>query len=302
MKRLLVFAAVVLVLVPSLALAQEKRPLDHDVYDGWNSIQGQRISDDGRWVLFTLDPQEGDAELHARDLRSNVDHVVPRGELARFSHDNRYVVFVIKPELALVREAEKDNDEDDSEPKDSLGILNLASGDVTKVERIKSYGMPEDEGTWIAYLSEEEEAEAGSTEGEAEGGEETPSGGRGGRRGKDEDDEEKKEDGTTLVLRELTSGSEQRFERVLEYAFSKDGQRLAYTASSEDSTADGAFLVNVGDAAATAILSGAGAYKSPVFDEDGEQIAFLSNRDDYSADQPSFTLYHYRVGAMRRLA
>ncbi len=296
MKRLLVFAAVVLVLAPSLALAQEKRPLDHDVYDGWNSIQGQRISDDGRWVLFTLDPQEGDAQLHARDLRSNVDHVVPRGESARFSHDNRYVVFMIKPELALAREAEKDNDGDDSEPKDSLGILNLASGDVTKVERIKSYEVPEDEGTWIAYLSEEDEAEADSTEGEAEGGEETLSGGRGGRRGRDEDDEKKKEDGTTLVLRELTSGTEQRFERVLEYAFSKDGERLAYTASSEDSTADGAFLVNVGDAAATAMLAGAGAYKSPVFDENGEQIAFLSNRDDYSADQPSVTLYHYRVG------
>ena len=79
MKPLLLSAIAVAFLAPTALQAQEKRPLDHDVYDSWNSIQGQRISDDGRWVLFTLDPQEGDAELHVRDLRSNVDHVVPSG-------------------------------------------------------------------------------------------------------------------------------------------------------------------------------------------------------------------------------
>ena len=159
---------------------------------------------------------------------------------------------------------------------------------------------PTDEGGWVAFLMEEAQAAADSTEGATEAGEERPSRGRSGRRGGGStgggDDDKEKVDGTVLVLRELASGAEHRFENVLEYSFAKTGQYLAYTASSKDSTADGAFLVNVGDAAAATMLSGVGDYKAPTFDEDGEQVAFLSNRDDYAADQPSFTLYHYRLG------
>jgi dienelactone hydrolase len=299
MRRSLSFVVCMLFLIPTLAQAQQKRPLDHDAYDAWNSIQGRAISDDGRWVLYSHDPSEGDSELHVRDLRSNVDHVVSRGESARFSQDDRFVVFLIKPELALEREAEGENGGGDSAPKDSLGILNLASGAVFKVDRVKSFELPEEEGGWVAFLLEEAPTGADSMGGDTEGGEERPSRGRrgGSRGGDDDDDDDEKVDGTILVLRELTSGAEQRFENVLEYTFAKTGQRLAYTASSKDSTADGAFLVNVGDAASATMLSGVGDYKAPTFDEVGEQVAFLSNRDDYAADQPSYTLYHYRVGA-----
>ena len=297
MKRTLVSFVSVILLLPALIHAQQQRPLDHDVYDGWNTIQGQRISDDGRWVLFTLDPQEGDAELHVRDLRSNVAHVVSRGESARFSHDNRFVVFLVKPELAAVREAQAENLNGGNTPKDSLGIMELASGKIVRIERVKSFELPEDEGGWMAFLLEEEETEADSTAGETELGEERPSRGAVGRQGRGGDDEEEeKEDGTTLILRELTSGAERRFESVLEYAFAKNGRRLAFTASSKDSAADGAFIVAVGGEGTTTMLTGAGDYKSPIFDDAGEQVAFLSNRDDYSADQPSFTVYHYRVG------
>jgi dienelactone hydrolase len=302
MRRVLPLVICVLFLTPAFAQAQQKRPLDHDAYDSWNSIQGRAVSDDGRWVLYSHDPQEGDSELHVRDLRSNVDHVVPRGETAQFADNGRFVVFLIKPELALVREAQQEDGGRDSVPNDTLGILTLATGDVFKVERVKSFELPEDEGGWVAFLFEEEQAEADSSE---SGNEERPAAGpsgraggrpRGGRRGGGGNGDEK-QDGTVLVLRELSSGTELRYEMALEYVFAKNGRHLAYTASSKDSTADGAFLVNVGDENVATMLSGSGDYKAPVFDEDGEQVAFLSNRDDYSAEQPSFTLYHYRAGS-----
>ncbi len=295
MKRMIPYVFVFL-LVPVSVFAQQKRPLDHDVYDGWKSIQEQRVSNDGRWVLYVLDPQEGDSELHVRDLRSNVDHVVPRGKAARFGHDNRYVVFVIKPELALVREHQAENGGVEGEPKDSLGFLDLRSGEIERVERVKSYKLPDDEGGWVAYLLEEERAETDTTESEIEEVGEPGAGQGSGREVRAEDDDEEKEAGTVLVLRELTSGVERRYENVMEYEFAKDGGRLAYTASSKDSTADGAFLVAVGSVEPTTVLSGPGDYGSPTFDASGEQIAFLANLEDYSADQPAFSLYHYRVG------
>jgi dipeptidyl aminopeptidase/acylaminoacyl peptidase len=284
------------------AYAQEKRPLDHDVYDGWNRIQGQALSDDGRWVLYTVSPQEGDGELYVKALRSETSYVVPRGESAQFAEDNRFVVFLVKPALALVRESQKEDSTRDAQPRDSLGILDLTSGEITKVERVKSFALPKEAGGWLAYHLEAGVEEPDTTQGGGEGRPARPRGmrrpgglpGRGTRSGEGEGE---KQDGTVLVLRNLSSGAEQQFEKVQTFAFSTDGRRLAYTASSKDSTADGAFVVATADGSVTTMLAGAGDYKSVTFDEAGEQIAFLSNRDDYASKQPSFTLYRWRPGS-----
>ena len=39
-------------------------------------------------------------------------------------------------------------------PKDSLYIINLNSGDIKKVARVKNYQIKEDSGDWIAWLHE----------------------------------------------------------------------------------------------------------------------------------------------------
>jgi hypothetical protein len=305
MNRLTSLFAASLLALPVVANAQQKRALDHDAYDSWNRIQGQALSDDGTWVLYTVSPQEGDGGLYVKALRSATSYVVPRGQSAQFTEDNQFVVFLIKPELALVRESQKEDARQDGQPKDSLGILDLSSGEITKVERVKSFVLPEDAGGWLAYHLEAPEEERDTTQGGGEGRPARPSGrrrpgGTGGppgqaARGGGSGGE--KQDGTVLVLRNLSSGAEQQFEMVQAYVFSKDGGHLAYTASSKDSTADGGFVIATADGSVTTMLEGAGDYVSATFDEAGEQIAFLSNRDDYESKQPSFTLYYWRPGS-----
>ncbi len=41
-----------LALLPGVLLAQgvQKRPLNHDDYDGWKSLRGTAYSKDGQWV------------------------------------------------------------------------------------------------------------------------------------------------------------------------------------------------------------------------------------------------------------
>ena len=34
-----------------------RKAITHDVYDGWQSIQGVKLSDDGGWLAYTLQPQ-----------------------------------------------------------------------------------------------------------------------------------------------------------------------------------------------------------------------------------------------------
>ena len=112
MRRALgMFTMLVVTIVSSTFVglhAQSKRPLDHDVYDSWTSIQDEALSADGAWALFSLVPQEGDAELHVTSLGSDTAYEIPRGREAAFTRDGPFVVFLITPELAAVREAQKE--------------------------------------------------------------------------------------------------------------------------------------------------------------------------------------------------
>src|SRR5687767_9224152 len=75
--RQLAMAFCVLALVLSgQATAQQtvsKRPLTHDDYDSWRTIQSQRVSDDGRFVAYLLVPEDGDSELVVRNLSTSAE-------------------------------------------------------------------------------------------------------------------------------------------------------------------------------------------------------------------------------------
>src|ERR1700676_4005877 len=47
-----------------------KRPLNHRDYDPWRAISGQALSHDGKFLAYSLFPEEGDGEVVVRDLAS----------------------------------------------------------------------------------------------------------------------------------------------------------------------------------------------------------------------------------------
>ena len=275
---------------------QDKKTLDHDVYDIWNFINEQTISADGRWVMWSYSPVEGDAELRIQNVTSGQTYSAARGYQATFSRDARFAAFKIKAQKDSVRQAKLDEKKSDEMPKDSLGILSLTTGERSLVERVKSYMMPEEGAGWIAYLLEkaieapDTTAVPDTTAAEEPAEEE-------GEEGDDEKEEKDKAEGTTLVLRNLETGTETRFEDVTEYMFSEDGAWLVYTASNKEGDADGIITVETETGRIITLMTGEGEYKRPAIDKNSEQVAFLSNRNDFEADQPSFTLYYARLGA-----
>jgi dipeptidyl aminopeptidase/acylaminoacyl peptidase len=293
MNRASRYALAALILLPAVVETQEKRILDHDAYEIWKGIEDQAISNDGRWVLYRLTLQDGDAELVVSGLTSDATYSIPRGASPRFTEDSRYVATLVNAEKAALRAPKQQNKQSEQQPKDSLALLDLSTGAISKVERVKSFRLPQDGGGWVAYLLEGEIADTGAAEPGEQGGQgeqEVEEGGEVARKKRDN------EIGTTLVLRNLSSGAERRYESVTEYAFSDGGERLVYAASNRDGSADGVMVVQLESGAVTPLMTGEGIYKSAVFDEAGDQVAFLSNRDDYQADQPEFSLYHWRSG------
>ncbi|MEJ2502712.1 MAG: prolyl oligopeptidase family serine peptidase, partial [Gemmatimonadota bacterium] len=58
--------------------------------------------------------------------------------------------------------------------------------------------------------------------------------------------------------------------------------------------ADGIYVVDTATGRAGALLTGEGLYERVAISGDADQVAFLTDRDDYAADQPEFALYHWR--------
>ncbi|NNM06295.1 MAG: hypothetical protein HKO65_14485, partial [Gemmatimonadetes bacterium] len=301
--RLLSFGLLLLA-APSLLGAQVtgKKALTHDDYDIWKSISGRALANNGDWIAFTISPREGDGVMTLRSLSGGTARVVEvdRASGPRMTPDSRFLVFTIDPMHAVVDSLEDADADRDEMPKDSLGVIDLSSAfgggsfnaDFFRAERVQNWKTPADEGSYLAYLLEPEEEEPDSTAEGEEAEEEAPAragrgggrpggAGRGGGQEGEGPEERDKDEGDVLVFRDLRSGEETRFEDVTNYYFTDEGAWLVYTASNEDGTADGVYAVRTSSAEATPILTGEGEYSSVALADNGDQVAFLTNRDDW---------------------
>jgi dipeptidyl aminopeptidase/acylaminoacyl peptidase len=142
-----------LLLSTGIAFSQ-KKPLDPSVYDGWQSIGEKLLSPDGKWLVYTITPQEGDARLVIRATNGAYAKEIPRGAGAAFTEDSRFVVFQLKPLFRDTRDARIRKKTPDQSPKDSLAWIELGTDRLTVFPRVKSYKLPERNGEWIAWLQE----------------------------------------------------------------------------------------------------------------------------------------------------
>ncbi len=341
LQPVLLMIAALCLLFPVLTSAQQgaakqqtaqvsgKRALTHQDYDGWRSIQGQTLSRDGKFLAYAAVPQDGDGEIIVRNLATGTEWRSPRGwrpptpppdnaegpgpgagfqALAgavrpRITADSRFAIFTIEPNKADILKARKDKKTPDQMPKNALGIMDLSNGQVTRVERVKNFQVPEDAAGWLAYSLEakveERRPEAAAdapkppNDDEAEEDFQRPGGAQGrgaagGRPGA------RKEYGTDLVLRNLANNSERTFTDALDYSFSKDAKTLVYTVSARKEDSNGIFAATPGDEAAPVqLLTGKGKYNKLTWDEDQTQLVFASDKDDAAAKQPKIKLYRW---------
>lgn len=341
---------------PAQQKSTAKRPLNHQDYDSWRSIQAPQISRDGKFVAYAFLPQDDDGEVVVRNVASGVEWRAPRGyrppvpppddpsvnigevlagqaRLVRplFTADSRFVVFSIEPTKAELNKAKKEKKKPEEMPKNALGVMDVSDGTVKRIEKVKNFQVPEVGSGFIAYLREPkpEEKKAddkGSpavkepamvpTEGQplpsphpvaspvaspSGAPAASPSGSQASEAGAKPPARpaKKKEYGSDLVLRNTANGAERKLNDVLDYTLSKDAKTLVYAVSSKKEDGNGVYSVNTqGEVAPQVLLSGKGKYQKLTWDEDQTQLAFISNRDDASAKQPRFKVYHWtRVSA-----
>ena len=287
----LVFSALLLGSSAPVVAQSAKKALDHSDYDRWKRISAQALSNDGRWALYGVAADSADATLTVLPLAGGTTHTVERAETPRFSYDNRWVVFTVKPAVSAMRELRAKRTPAAQLPPDTLGLLDLQGGQITRVARVRGVKLPEKAGGWVAYQLGRPPQARDSTRADSAGiAPGRPAPGRmpeppvGERRQPAQDsarNERRREEGTPLVLRNLATGQERRIEDVVWYEFSRDGARLIYTRSNRAGDADGIYSMDTQSGAMTALLTGKGEYKQVALDEPGRQVAFLSNVDEF---------------------
>lgn len=303
-----------------------KRPLNHKDYDGWRTIAGQHLSADGKFLAYALFPEEGDGEVIVRNLVTGRDShfpagsrpqpaaasteegpaAEPRGTTITFSSDNKFVVFSVFPTKGETDKARREKKPADQMPKDSMTIVELASGKSVTIERVRRFSMPEKAAGYLAYQKEAPERTTNGPEAakpQAGGGDSADQQGRGGRAGRGGAGGRALEFGTDLILRSLADGAERTFSDVAEFHLTDDGKQLIYAVSAHDTAKNGVFAVTPGSAGApVAVLEGKGKYSKLTFDEDQTQMVFLSDRDAAGAKPPKWKIYRWeRRGAATEL-
>lgn len=311
------------------SLWAQKKPLHHGVYDGWQSIASPLISNDGKWVVYQVNLQEGDGHLIISNAEGTSKKIVDRGYNAVITEDSRFVICKIKPYFKETREARIKKKKPEDMPKDSLAVLELGKESLQKFPRVKSFKTPAKGSEWVAWHLEKAMPEAPKSvvkpdslsqinkmismadsllrvadsmrtkanEAKLRGLTvlETPK-----REATPKSPAENVDEGTTLVLKNLYTGAQKEFKLVSFYQFSDLGNVLLVKTTKKNGTAGSQPLLlwhETTGAKTDTVMRAFNDAKNFAFDEAATQLAFVAERDSASKALVKFyKLWYYKPG------
>lgn len=288
MNKLLSF--ILLWILPCCIFGQSikiKKVLSHQDLVSWNKIKAPKISNNGDWVVYTLQAEEGDPTLKIYDAQANKLISFDHSNKAHISEDNQLVVFKISPPEDTLKALRRRKVEKNKLPKSKLGIYHLATGRLDTIDRVKNFKLPRKWSGWLAYLQADKAPQLIKKENQ-------PSA-KSHRKPKKKDSKN-----TSLHLLNLTTKEEVVFPKVLDYELAEKGKRFVFSTAGNDSTLlQGIYLFDGITQKHQPIWQQEGEYKNLNFDSKGTQIAFHANFDTTKALTPPYELFYWEEGMER---
>jgi len=313
-------------LVFSLYSAAQKKPLDHTVYDSWESLGERTIGKKGAIIVYSVNVQEGDNTLYIQKSDGKVLKAIPRGYNATISANENFVVTKIKPSYKQTRDAKIAKKKTDEMPKDSLAIYYVGKDSLVKIPKVKSYALPEEEENLLVYLLEKNAIEipkqaipdsttklallsrnidsllrvADSLKAKLALIQEKGWGATNNNITKDQKPSVKPEpveEGTTLVVSNLLTNHTIEVKLTSEYLLSKNGKKLAIETTRKNADINSKASILILDAntlKADTILVKYNDAKNYQWDEKASQLVFVAERDSAKKEaQKFYQLYYY---------
>ena len=227
-----------------------------DILD-WKSIGAAELSDDGNWFLYRLSPLEGDSEMVVRQTKKDKEYRFPIGEAPRFgpsartgfSADSKWAAFLSYPDSKQMQALRKEK----KRVMTTAVLVDLATGEKTEFANVRALAFSAENPAFLAlhrYVPESQEKE------------------------KD------KWAGSDLLIRELATGKEVNLGNVSEFAFDRNGTRLAVLIDAQGQAGNGLLIRDMASGAIIPLDNDKTVYKSLSWTEKGEALAALKGRED----------------------
>ncbi|GAB4277571.1 MAG: prolyl oligopeptidase family serine peptidase [Marinilabiliales bacterium] len=278
------FFTIVLTLIFTTLFAQiQKKPLSHDVYDGWKSVDYEQISDNGNWVLYELNPQEGDGSLIIKNIVNEKSINFTRGKKAKVSPNELFTAFIIKPQHDTIRQLKVKKVKKTKYPKDSIGIYIFEKDTCIKFSDVKSFNIPQSETDWLViHFDKSEKNDNSSNDSKKENKKKKKS-----KKEKLEeekqkkiDEKKKKQEGTKLLVYEPVNDLKYEFENISEYDISYNGKTIGFISNIKDSLDSTAvFIFDTYKKTSKRIFYEKGLAKKINIDRTGRYCSFIFTAD-----------------------
>ena len=240
----------------------QKKAMDHDVYDSWQSVSDIQRSDDGNVLVWCVNPQEGDGTLYVRNMTpgrkgkpSCREISVPRGYQASLDPEGKWLYLRIKPQFAKTRQEKIDKKKAENMTKDTLAVVDLSTMTVRKYGRVDSYATGSTAKPYIAYKSTWKHY-------------------------KDTSDK-KGTDKSGLIILNPATDRKDTLKYIDAYSFNQDGTVLLMTSKKDkkDSLSATAVLIARAPACLDTLAKGAESYRCLTLSDAEDQLVFLGSKD-----------------------
>lgn len=246
------------------------KPIALEDYAAFKRITGAAISNDGKWMHYTVTPNDGDATLYVKSLDTETVHEIPRGANPAFSDDGRWIGYFIAPPASEARgrgRGGRGAQGQGAEPPAArpFEIIDLTTGTKSSFPSVGNFAFSPD-GEWLLIRPHT------ATAAPAQGG----GAGRGGRGGGNAANT-----GTSntpaqdLLMRRLATGEQRYLAKVAAYAFDDAGKLMAYTVRGQGRLGNGVYLMTLSTGEAQTLDAAAADYDGLAWSSEGTHLAVL---------------------------
>ncbi|EDP95538.1 prolyl oligopeptidase family serine peptidase [Kordia algicida OT-1] len=273
--------SVIFILTIGIAFAQ-KKPITHDDYDLWKSMSDVKVSKKGKIIASTIVTRtgRGDGYVHIYNTQTKDSTHYFNGSETAITDDEKFVIFRKKADYVTKRNEKKKKVKDKDKQKDVLYIYDVASNKIyDSITRIKSYKLSKRNSDYLVI--EKFKNKKDSIKGDS-----LPAW----------------KNNYALVYNLKTKGKDTIF-NIKDFIIPEEGNTFYYTTKhpKRKKKAKGVFAYNVAANSKKVIDTLLYDYKKLRVNKQGNQLAYIAERDSVKTDSVPFKLFLYKENKLKLL-
>lgn len=283
-----------LIFLPVFAFSQ-KKALDHTVFNDWKKVERSMISNDGNYVVYEINPHQGDGYLYVHNVKTDKIDSFPRAKEAQISYESQFIAFKITPGFDTLRKCELDKVDKKKWPKDTLGIYIFDKDTLIKVSKLKSFKLAE-KSDLLVYTIDDNKLE------DSKGDDKKKKKPRKKKKKKEPEVKEYKSDGNILTFFDPRSLKTIKIKDVSEYVISEKANAIAVVTHKKEKT--DSFYLNVYKSPTEILASfpAKSAYRQITFSPEGDLLAFVHSSDTTKNKRFQLELFDLKTNAGKIIA